>query len=241
MKARGRGEKICVGEARGSSSSSVVLAKQNVAPAIAMASSTEPKLAELCTTYRRRSTKRKLDDSPAEKVALPQQQTIVPAETSVALVDGRLVIKDVQPSTVPAAADTLVPLTANVKYERWAPEETRQFYAALQQCGTDFTLMQSYFPGRTQRQLKNKFHREDKQHSNLVALALDPKIASPMQSRRHDQPAAAANNSDRRRDSPPSLSTSPSPPPHSKPPPTIPPATDPSDSPRDLADEGGEA
>ena len=79
---------------------------------------------------------------------------------------------------------------SRVQTERWGLEETKKFYEALQRFGTDFTLMQSAFPGRTQRQLKNKFKKEEKAHRALVTLALQPNIARPLPSaeRRAPQP-----------------------------------------------------
>jgi hypothetical protein len=52
--------------------------------------------------------------------------------------------------------------TDRTRTERWGIEETRRFYRGLQQCGTDFTFMLTQFPGRTQKQLKNKFRKETK-------------------------------------------------------------------------------
>ena len=50
-------------------------------------------------------------------------------------------------------------------------------YIILRRFGTDFTMMLTAFPGRTQRQLKNKFKRENRTQSALVSLALDASIA----------------------------------------------------------------
>jgi transcription factor TFIIIB component B'' len=41
----------------------------------------------------------------------------------------------------------------------WGLEETRMFYQALRQCGTEFSMMQSFFPHRSRRELKLKFRR----------------------------------------------------------------------------------
>lgn len=41
----------------------------------------------------------------------------------------------------------------------WGIEETKHFYDALRQCGTDFTIMQGLFPSRSRRQMKLKFMR----------------------------------------------------------------------------------
>ncbi|KAL3815883.1 hypothetical protein ACHAXA_010273 [Cyclostephanos tholiformis] len=58
---------------------------------------------------------------------------------------------------------------------RWTPRETRAFYDALRQCGTDFGLMQMYCTGRTRMQLKRKFKVESRKNARLVDMALDPK------------------------------------------------------------------
>lgn len=41
----------------------------------------------------------------------------------------------------------------------WGIEETRLFYSALRQCGLEFSLMQSFFPNRTRKEIKLKFRR----------------------------------------------------------------------------------
>lgn len=54
----------------------------------------------------------------------------------------------------------------------WGIEETRLFYDALRQCGTEFSLMQTFFPNRTRKQLKKKFIREENLYPELVKHAL---------------------------------------------------------------------
>ena len=55
----------------------------------------------------------------------------------------------------------------------WGIEETKIFYSALRQCGTDFTNMMAFFPGRTRRQLKLKYYREEKHHPDLIDYAIN--------------------------------------------------------------------
>lgn len=55
---------------------------------------------------------------------------------------------------------------------RWSNPETMQFYTALRTYGLNFTLMAETFPGRTREQLKQKYHREARQHADLVNAAL---------------------------------------------------------------------
>ena len=90
--------------------------------------------------------------------------------------------------SAPAAADRpAVPVTPNIPRDKarrvpsepWSLEETRRFYDALRRFGTDFTMLTA-FPGRTQRELKNKFKCENRTQSALVSLALDASIATDL-------------------------------------------------------------
>ena len=70
------------------------------------------------------------------------------------------------------------------KSHRWGLEETRSFYKALRQVGTEFSLMQSLFPGRTRKQLKAKFQKEEKAHPELIKRALD--VTVPLDTAAYD-------------------------------------------------------
>ena len=61
------------------------------------------------------------------------------------------------------------------KSKRWSVEETKAFYRALRQCGTDFSMMQMFLEGRTRGQLKSKYKLELRKNGRLVDMALDPK------------------------------------------------------------------
>lgn len=114
-------------------------------------------------------------------------------QTTVKFVEGEIVVSESFRSSEIESCHVIPTLYAGVQpsaaligfasrriNERWGLEETRRFYAALRQCGTDFTLMQSLFPGRSQRELKNKYLREERYHSNLVEMALEPRVALPL-------------------------------------------------------------
>ncbi len=58
------------------------------------------------------------------------------------------------------------------KTERWQTNETRLFFKSLQQCGTDFSMIEQLFPRRTRKQLKNKFKKEERLRPQLVSMAL---------------------------------------------------------------------
>ena len=78
---------------------------------------------------------------------------------------------------------TYTSFTARQRPQHWGLDETRTFYGALRQCGTDFTLMTGFFPaasgrrGRTRRQLKSKFLAESRKNPKLVNLALRNRTA----------------------------------------------------------------
>lgn len=59
----------------------------------------------------------------------------------------------------------------------WTAAQTARFYQALSACGTDFTLMATFFPSRTRQELKNKFKREERFNRELV----DKTITDPTQ------------------------------------------------------------
>ena len=56
--------------------------------------------------------------------------------------------------------------------EKWSVEDTDLFYEGLQQCGTDFTLLQRLFPHKTRRQIRNKYKREEEADPSRVLCAL---------------------------------------------------------------------
>ena len=65
--------------------------------------------------------------------------------------------------------------TPRQKPARWSVDETKLFYRALRQCGTDFTMMQMFLVGRTRSQLKSKFKIEGRKNARLVDMALNPR------------------------------------------------------------------
>ena len=56
--------------------------------------------------------------------------------------------------------------------QKWTTEETEKFFHALRTFGTDFTLMEGMFKGRDRRQIKAKFKKEERDHPELVDMAL---------------------------------------------------------------------
>ena len=58
---------------------------------------------------------------------------------------------------------------------RWSVNETKSFYRALRQCGTDFSMMEMFLVGRTRSQLKRKFKIESRKNARLIDMALNPR------------------------------------------------------------------
>ncbi|URE30054.1 hypothetical protein MUK42_16046 [Musa troglodytarum] len=55
---------------------------------------------------------------------------------------------------------------------RWSKAETKLFYEAIHQFGTDFAMIQQLFPNRTRHQVKLKFKIEERKHPSQVHDAL---------------------------------------------------------------------
>jgi len=112
----------------------------------------------------------------AADAAKARQAKHAAARPGLEIVNGQMVIRALEIGGVDSDEDddreevdeesgvtsTYSSFTDRTRTERWGIEETRRFYRALQQCGTDFSLMLTQFPGRTQKQLKNKFRKETK-------------------------------------------------------------------------------
>ena len=66
------------------------------------------------------------------------------------------------------------------KPQHWTLEETKLFYEALRQVGTDFMLMSEFYPNENRKQLKKKYQREYTKNAKLVELALHPSQQKPL-------------------------------------------------------------
>ncbi|KAL2473999.1 uncharacterized protein Fot_49735 [Forsythia ovata] len=55
---------------------------------------------------------------------------------------------------------------------RWSKQDTELFYEAIRQFGTDLSMIQQLFPGRTRNQVKLKYKKEERQHPMRLREAL---------------------------------------------------------------------
>jgi hypothetical protein len=74
--------------------------------------------------------------------------------------------------------------------ERWSIADTRRFYQCLRECGTNFQFIVQLMPGRTRRQVKAKFKKEERERPDLVDQALSSSL--PMDLSHFNDSAAAA-------------------------------------------------
>ena len=133
---------------------------------------------------------------PTSAVALvPAPQTQAPVQAlpmapQVQVVNGRIVVNEhsltvVQPSQGDGAGPSgalvrsgQAPVLNSNSYanrqrvEKWGAQDTALFYRALSQFGTDFSLIERLFPGRTRHQIKNKFTSEERLAPHKVDAAL---------------------------------------------------------------------
>ena len=122
--------------------------------------------------------------SSSQRATLPVSMT-----PQVLVVDGQIVINE-NSLTVSAAVERATPLNdftrveesgsklnsatyaSYTKAEKWTAEDTELFFMALQQFGTDFSLIQRFFPARTRRQIKKKYLAEDKVNPGRIEAAI---------------------------------------------------------------------
>ncbi|XP_065850194.1 uncharacterized protein [Euphorbia lathyris] len=55
---------------------------------------------------------------------------------------------------------------------RWSKQDTELFYEGIRQFGTDLSMIQQLFPGKTRHQMKLKYKKEERQHPLLLSEAL---------------------------------------------------------------------
>ncbi|XP_065878269.1 uncharacterized protein [Euphorbia lathyris] len=55
---------------------------------------------------------------------------------------------------------------------RWSKQDTELFYEGIRQFGTDLSMIQQLFPGKTRHQMKLKYKKEERQHPLRLSEAL---------------------------------------------------------------------
>jgi len=134
---------------------------------------------------------RKVDSLEEEKKQLAEHPkdnstTTTSLASRIVIVDGKPVIE--RPTFDLARADdtsrnklvqmkkpnrlTSMSFKNRVHTEKWTPEENRKFYKSLEIFGSDFGLIAKLFKNRTRNQIKNKFHKEEKQNSLKIDTSL---------------------------------------------------------------------
>lgn len=115
-------------------------------------------------------------------------------ESSVVVVGGRQTTEDVDKELAADGAvveedaygitATYTSFTNRMKTQHWKLDETRLFYTALRQCGTDFSTMEQMYESfdtpKSRRQLKSKYKRECKKNPKLIDMAMNPSAQIPL-------------------------------------------------------------
>jgi len=126
-----------------------------------------------------------IEEDDGIRVAAPQFE----------LIDGKLVLKESSLELdAPAPEELDLPVLFETgtrvtsasfakrdRADRWSLEDTKRFYRALSQYGTDFTFIAQHFPGRTRSQIKSKYKREERLRPALVDFALKCKTPIDME------------------------------------------------------------
>lgn len=55
---------------------------------------------------------------------------------------------------------------------KWSTKDTGLFYEYLQLHGTEFNIIQQYFPEKSREQIKNKFKKEEKVNPSKIQKSL---------------------------------------------------------------------
>ncbi|VFQ80224.1 unnamed protein product [Cuscuta campestris] len=76
---------------------------------------------------------------------------------------------EVEDSTIYFNNQTYMERTPRV---RWSKEDTELFYEAIRQVGSNFSMIQQLFPGRTRTQIRLKYKKEEQQHPSRILDAL---------------------------------------------------------------------
>ncbi|VFQ66740.1 unnamed protein product [Cuscuta campestris] len=76
---------------------------------------------------------------------------------------------EVEDSTIYFNNQTYMERTPRV---RWSKEDTELFYEAIRQVGSNFSMIQQLFPGRTRTQIRLKYKKEEQRHPSRILDAL---------------------------------------------------------------------
>lgn len=136
--------------------------------------------------------------APIDRVRPTQQQAQVRIVNGVLVTDETTLVIDrranlqssnamletVEESDLTASLNTQSWLNANKRdvgdneplytpTDRWSTRDTDAFYEALRMFGTDFSIISHMFPGRTRRNIKHKFVKEERSDPARIKAALN--------------------------------------------------------------------
>uniref|UniRef100_A0A6B2L3Z4 Myb-like domain-containing protein n=1 Tax=Arcella intermedia TaxID=1963864 RepID=A0A6B2L3Z4_9EUKA len=109
---------------------------------------------------------------------LADEEEVMEGRPRVKLVNGKMVIDNESLYTLAPTQEALVKVhtsskklfTGIKKYTRdkWSEDDTDLFYQVIRMCGSDFTMIQAFFPQKTRAQIRNKYKKEEKDNPKLL-------------------------------------------------------------------------
>jgi len=113
------------------------------------------------------------------EIRIREESLVVDKRKTAEQIDAEMNNVVVEDSTTLTA--TYTSFTKWNKKTEWTVENTKLFYRALRECGTDFDTMQTYFGGKMSRkQLKKKYLRECRINEKLIDLVMNPMAQIPL-------------------------------------------------------------
>jgi len=103
----------------------------------------------------------------------PEKDKVEPiCAPQIAYINGKLQVMKSSLDVYLEKEEKTIKTKRKEKSEKWSLEETEKFYKALQIFGTDFSIIVKLLPGRTRKQIKNKFNKEEKANPEKIDLIL---------------------------------------------------------------------
>lgn len=123
-----------------------------------------------------------IDIDPAVSLMLPPEPSFAPQvridERGQLVVEASITQLETQDTVVRTVVEGGRTHITSATYQRrprthkWGPDDIKKLYDALSMCGTDFSLIEMFFPDRTRAHVKARFKVEEKVHPDLIEAAL---------------------------------------------------------------------
>lgn len=112
------------------------------------------------------------DDPTAMQVTVGADGRIIINQESTVL--STITTQDVARTEVEGGATHITSATyaRRPRAEKWTHEDVEMLYHALTYCGTDFSMVEVFFPTRTRAHVKSRFKKEEKENPERINAAI---------------------------------------------------------------------